>query len=235
LIANGKIDVNCVTLETILPEDNYRHKGMRRNLVRVLRGKGIADPAVLRAIEKVPRHYFFDPEFVEHAYQDKAFPIGEGQTISQPYTVAVQTQLLEIRPGDRVLEIGTGSGYQCCILVELEAKVYTVEFNRNLYQKTRQFLPLLGYKAQFRWGDGTEGWKDKAPFNKILVTAAAPEIPNALIDQLDRNGILVIPVGGMDHQVMLRIVKDANGEIRQEEHDYFRFVPLVGKYGWGKT
>jgi protein-L-isoaspartate(D-aspartate) O-methyltransferase len=219
----------------MIQEDNYRHKGMRRNLVRTLKGKGIADAAVLKAIEDVPRHFFFDPDFLEHAYQDKAFPIGEGQTISQPYTVAIQTQLLCVKPGDRILEIGTGSGYQCCILLAMGARVWTVEYNKNLYYKARRFVSELGYSAQVRWGDGTEGWKEKAPFDKILVTAAAPEVPQALVDQLGPKGILVIPVGGMDHQVMLRLIHNEGGEIRKEEHDYFRFVPLLGKYGWGKS
>ena len=160
-------------------EDSYRHKGMRRNLVNVLIDKGIKDKAVLEAILKVPRHYFFEKAFVEHAYQDKAFPIGEGQTISQPYTVAVQTQLLEIKPGDKVLEIGTGSGYQCCVLVELKAKVFTIEYNKKLYLQARQFLKQLGYQAHFHLGDGSQGWPTFAPYDKIIVTAGAPTIPEA--------------------------------------------------------
>ena len=139
-------------------EDNYRHKGMRRNLVKTLIDKGIEDKGVLEAIQSVPRHYFFDEAFLEHAYEDKAFPIGEGQTISQPYTVAIQTQLLEIKPGDKVLEIGTGSGYQCCVLLEMEAKVFTIEFNKNLYRLAKTFLQKLGYRAHFHLGDGSQGW-----------------------------------------------------------------------------
>jgi protein-L-isoaspartate(D-aspartate) O-methyltransferase len=213
-------------------EDSYRHKGMRRNLVKILIDKGIEDRAVLKAIQTVPRHYFFDKAFLEHAYQDKAFPIGEGQTISQPYTVAIQSQLLEIKPGDRVLEIGTGSGYQCCVLLEMEAKVYTIEFNKKLYQLAKSFLQKLGYQAHFHLGDGSQGWPTFAPYDKIIVTAGAPTLPQALIDQLKPNGKLVIPVGGEEHQEMIRISKDANGKLTKESHDYFRFVPLVGKYGW---
>lgn len=213
-------------------EDSYRHKGMRRNLIKILIDKGIKDNAVLEAIQTVPRHYFFDKAFLEHAYQDKAFPIGEGQTISQPYTVAVQSELLEIKPGDKVLEIGTGSGYQCCVLLEMKAKVFTIEYNRKLYKQAKDFLPKMGYKAHFHLGDGSLGWSTFAPYDKIIVTAGAPNLPNALIEQLKPNGNLVIPVGGEDHQEMIRIRKDANGQIKSESHDFFRFVPLLGKFGW---
>lgn len=213
-------------------EDTYRHKGMRRNLVKTLISKGIKDEAVLGAIQSVPRHYFFDKAFLEHAYQDKAFPIDEGQTISQPYTVAVQSQLLEIDPGDEVLEIGTGSGYQCCVLLEMGAKVYTIEFNKKLYHQAKSFLQKIGYKAHFHLGDGSQGWSTFAPYDKILVTAGAPSLPQALIDQLKPNGKLVIPVGNEDHQEMIRISKDSSGKLKSEKHDYFRFVPLVGKFGW---
>lgn len=213
-------------------EDNYRHKGMRRNLIKILIEKGIEDQAVLKAIQSIPRHYFFDKAFLEHAYQDKAFPIGEGQTISQPYTVAIQTQLLEIKPGDKVLEIGTGSGYQCCILLEMQAKVYTIEFNKKLYHLAKSFLQKLGYQAHFQLGDGSQGWPTFAPYDKIIVTAGAPTLPQALIDQLKPNGKLVIPIGDEEHQEMIRICKDANGKISTESHDFFRFVPLVGKFGW---
>ena len=215
-------------------EDSYRHRGMRRNLVKILIEKGIKDGNVLKAIQNVPRHYFFDKAFLEHAYQDKAFPIGEGQTISQPYTVAFQTELLKIKPGDKVLEIGTGSGYQCCILLELGAKVFTIEYNKNLYQKAKSFLSELGYRAHFHLGDGSQGWPTFAPYDKIIVTAGAPTLPEALIEQLSPGGILVIPVGNEDHQEMLRIIKDHDGNVRQESHDFFRFVPLVGKFGWKK-
>ena len=215
-------------------EDNYRHKGMRRQLIRTLVSKGINDEAVLKAVEAVPRHFFFEQAFLEHAYQDKAFPIGEGQTISQPYTVAVQTQLLNIKPGDKVLEIGTGSGYQCCILMEVGANVFTIEYNKKLYDQAKVQLRSMGYRPHFHLGDGTKGWPTFAPYDKIIVTAGAPTVPEALIDQLAPGGILVIPVGGEDHQEMLRITKDSDGKLKTDKHDYFRFVPLVGKHGWRK-
>lgn len=215
-----------------MPEDSYRHKGMRRALVKTIEQKGIRDRKVLQAINKVPRHFFFDNAFVEHAYQDKAFPIGEGQTISQPFTVAFQTELLAIRPGDKVLEIGTGSGYQCCILLELGARVYTMEYNRNLYLKAKVFLPKIGYRAVFVNGDGTKGLPIYAPYDKIIVTAGAPAVPNALIEQLVDGGKLVIPVGGSSHQKMVRLTKVHNNQILKEDYDYFSFVPLLGEHGW---
>lgn len=215
-------------------EDSYRHKGMRRNLVKTLIDKGIRDERVLKAIGTVPRHYFFEKAFLEHAYQDKAFPIGEGQTISQPYTVAFQTQLLNLKPNDKVLEIGTGSGYQCCILLEIGVKVYTIEFNKKLYQQAKTFLQQLGYNAHFHLGDGSQGWPTFAPYDKIIVTAGAPSVPDALVQQLKPGGILVIPVGNEDHQEMLKITKDHEGNIVKESHDFFRFVPLVGRFGWQK-
>jgi len=214
-------------------EDNYKQRGLRNKLVRVLQNKGITDERVLNAIGKVPRHVFFENALLEHAYQDKAFPIGEGQTISQPYTVAFQTEKLEIKPGDKVLEIGTGSGYQACILIELGAIVYTIEYNRNLYDRTRIFLPKMGYKPYFYFGDGSKGISAKAPFDKIVVTAGAPVVPEALVEQLAEGGILVIPVGNREKQMMIRIRKK-NGAIQKEEFDYFSFVPLLGQQGWGK-
>jgi protein-L-isoaspartate(D-aspartate) O-methyltransferase len=212
-------------------EDNYKQQGLRKKLVRIIEKKGISDPRVLQAIGKVPRHVFFDNALLEHAYQDKAFPIGEGQTISQPYTVAFQTEKLEIKPGDKVLEIGTGSGYQACILLELGARVYTIEYNRKLYDTARTFLPRMGYKPYFYFGDGSKGLPAKAPFDKILVTAGAPVVPKALTDQLAENGILVIPVGDREKQRMVRIRKK-NGQLVKEEFDYFSFVPLLGEKGW---
>ncbi|MCX8491906.1 MAG: protein-L-isoaspartate(D-aspartate) O-methyltransferase [Cyclobacteriaceae bacterium] len=213
-------------------EDNYRQRGLRNNLVKKLRLKGILDEAVLAAVGKVPRHVFFDDALLSHAYEDKAFPIGEGQTISQPYTVAFQTEKLSIKPGDKVLEIGTGSGYQAAILVEMGAKVYTIEFQKRLYERTKEFLPTLGYKPHFFFGDGSKGISAKAPFDKILVTAGAPVVPNALIDQLAEGGIMIIPVGDRDKQMMLKITK-RNGKITKEEFDNFAFVPLLGEQGWG--
>lgn len=212
-------------------EDNYKQRGLRNKLVKILRNKGISDARVLDAIGKVPRHVFFDNALLEHAYQDKAFPIGEGQTISQPYTVAFQTEKLEIQSGDKVLEIGTGSGYQACILLELGAKVYTIEYNKKLYEKVKSFLPRLGYKPYFFFGDGSKGLPTKAPYDKIIVTAGAPVVPSALTEQLKEGGILVIPVGNRERQVMMKITKK-NGALIQEEFDHFAFVPLLGKEGW---
>ena len=215
-------------------EDSYRHRGLRKKLVRIVEGKGITDKNVIEALGKVPRHYFFDKAFLEHAYQDKAFPIGEGQTISQPFTVAFQTQLLEIRKGDKVLEIGTGSGYQACILMEMGAEVYTVEYIRKLYERTKKFLPTMGYKPHFFCGDGTKGLPAFKPFDKIIITAAAPTLPQPLIDQLQIGGIMVVPVGDSNLQRMVKVTKKSESKISNEYFDYFSFVPLVGKFGWGK-
>ncbi|MDZ4715738.1 MAG: protein-L-isoaspartate(D-aspartate) O-methyltransferase [Cytophagales bacterium] len=212
-------------------EDNYKQRGLRGKLVRKLRQKGILDEAVLEAIGKVPRHAFFDDALLSHAYEDKAFPIGEGQTISQPYTVAFQTEKLLVKPGDKILEIGTGSGYQACILLEMGAKVYTIEYNRRLFERTRESLPLLGYNPYFFHGDGSKGLPVRAPFDKILVTAGAPVIPEALVQQLANNGVLVVPVGNREKQIMLRLTKK-NDTIKKEEFDTFAFVPLLGKEGW---
>jgi protein-L-isoaspartate(D-aspartate) O-methyltransferase len=215
-------------------EDSYRHRGLRKKLIRIVEGKGITDENVLNALGKVPRHYFFDKAFLEHAYQDKAFPIGEGQTISQPFTVAFQTQLLKIQKGDKVLEIGTGSGYQACILIEMGAEVYTIEYIKKLYDRTKKFLPSMGYKPHFFCGDGTKGLPAFKPFDKILITAAAPTLPQPLIDQLRIGGIMVIPVGDNELQRMVKVTKKAENKISKEYFDYFSFVPLVGKFGWNK-
>ena len=215
-------------------EDSYRHRGLRKKLVRIVESKGITDKNVLEALGKVPRHYFFDKTFLEHAYQDKAFPIGEGQTISQPFTVAFQTQLLEIQKGDKVLEIGTGSGYQACILMEMGAEVFTIEYIRKLYERTKNFLPSMGYKPHFFCGDGTKGLPAFKPFNKIIITAAAPTLPKPLIDQLQTGGIMVVPVGDSNLQRMVKVTKKSESKISKEYFDYFSFVPLVGKFGWGK-
>ena len=212
-------------------EDSYKQRGLRQKLVKKLAEKGIKSEAVLAAINKVPRHVFFENALMDHAYQDKAFPIGEGQTISQPYTVAFQTEKLDVKPGDRVLEIGTGSGYQACVLLEMGAKVYTIEYNRKLYEHTRSFLPLLGYKPHFFYGDGSKGLRVKAPYDKIIVTAGAPVVPSALTDQLAEGGILIIPVGDREKQMMVRIMKK-NGALVKEELSNFAFVPLLGADGW---
>jgi protein-L-isoaspartate(D-aspartate) O-methyltransferase len=212
-------------------EDNYKQRGLRNKLVKKLRQKGIKDECILTAIGKVPRHVFFDDALLIHAYEDKAFPIGQGQTISQPFTVAFQTEKLEIKPGDKVLEIGTGSGYQACILLELGATLYTIEFNRVLFERTKEFLPRMGYEPYFIFGDGSKGLPAKSPYDKILVTAGAPVVPQALIDQLREDGILVIPVGDREKQTMVKITKRKN-KIDKEEFDYFAFVPLLGEGGW---
>lgn len=207
-------------------EDTYRHKGLRRKLIAQIAAKGISDKAVLEAMDAVPRHYFFDSSFLEFAYADKPFPIGSGQTISQPYTVAFQTQLLKVKPGMKVLEVGTGSGYQASILAEMGAKVFSIERQKNLYTRTRDFLPRLGYLIKTFYGDGYKGLPAFAPFDRILVTAGAPIIPEALKEQLKPGGILVIPVGE-DVQTMYRILKDEKNNYTQEEHGSFRFVPLL--------
>ncbi|HZY78702.1 MAG TPA: protein-L-isoaspartate(D-aspartate) O-methyltransferase [Cyclobacteriaceae bacterium] len=213
-------------------EDSYKHRGLRNKLVKKLAEKGIRDEAVLGAIGRVPRHFFFDQALLSHAYEDKAFPIGEGQTISQPYTVAFQTEKLEIKPKDKVLEIGTGSGYQACVLMEMGATVYSIEYNRTLYEKTKSLLPQLGYRTAFlSHGDGSKGLPAKAPFDKILVTAGAPVVPKALTDQLGEGGILIIPVGGREFQQMLRIRK-VKGNLVEEKFADFAFVPLLGESGW---
>ncbi len=213
--------------------DNYREKGARKRLTDILRKKGIQDEEVLLAISKVPRHYFFDETFWNQAYSDIAFPIGEGQTISQPYTVAYQTELLHIRKGDKVLEIGTGSGYQTCILMELGAKVYTIERQEKLYERTRFILPeKMGYKPNFFCGDGSIGIAKHAPYDKIIVTAGAPTVPDVLLKQLKIGGILVIPVGDEETQKMVTILKVAENDYEKIVLDTFWFVPLVGDKAW---
>jgi protein-L-isoaspartate(D-aspartate) O-methyltransferase len=184
---------------------------------------------VLEAINRVPRHLFLDSSFLEFAYQDNAFPIGSGQTISQPYTVAYQTQLLQVRPGDKILEIGTGSGYQSCILIELGAKVYTIERQKNLYEKTRVMLPALGYYPKMFYGDGYKGLPPFAPFDRVIITAAAPEIPGELISQLKAGGIMVVPLGPPELQTMVTVHITREGQTDVREHDRFRFVPMLGK------
>jgi protein-L-isoaspartate(D-aspartate) O-methyltransferase len=209
-------------------QDSYRHKGLRKKLVDLIREKGISDEKVLHAIDRVPRHLFMDSSFLEFAYQDKAFPIGSGQTISQPYTVAYQSQLLKVSPGDKILEIGTGSGYQACVLIELGAKVYTIERQKKLFEKTRDLLPAIGYNPKMFYGDGYKGLPPHAPFDRIIITAAAPEIPGELLKQMKPGGILVCPVGPLESQVMVSVVKISETEFERIEHDSFRFVPMLG-------
>jgi len=215
-------------------EDSYKHRGLRRKLLEIVKGKGIKNEAVLSALSNVPRHFFFDNAFLEHAYQDKAFPIGEGQTISQPFTVAFQTELLDIKIGDKILEIGTGSGYQACILLELGAKVFTIEYNKVLYERTKIFLPQMGYRPIFKYGDGSLGWPIHAPYDGIVVTAGAPVVPQKLKEQLAIGGHLIVPVGNSERQQMLKITRISETEFKTKEFDYFAFVPLLGKEGWRK-
>ena len=213
-------------------EDTYLHKGKRKALVAELRKKGIQNEAVLEAINTLPRHFFFDTALISHAYEDKAFPIGEGQTISQPFTVAFQSSLLAVSPGDKILEIGTGSGYQACILHLLGAKVISIEYQKKLFEHTSRFLQRLGIQLQLFYGDGTAGIPAHAPYDKIIVTAGAPVVPDALIQQLKIGGILVIPVGDRSKQAMVKITKKSATEIHREEFEGFAFVPLLGKDGW---
>ncbi len=209
-------------------DDSYRHKGLRKKLVDTVRSKGITDEAVLAAIDKIPRHFFLDSAFDEVAYEDRAFPIGEGQTISQPYTVAYQTQLLEIKKFDKVLEIGTGSAYQAVVLAELGAQVYTIERQKKLFEANKQFMLLKKYPSvKFFYGDGFEGLPTYGPFDKVIITAAAPEIPPKLIEQLKPGGMMVIPLGAGDVQQMLRITKLENGSLKEEVFDRFSFVPML--------
>jgi protein-L-isoaspartate(D-aspartate) O-methyltransferase len=223
---------NFVTAMAYKFIDNYREKGARKRLVDILKKKGIEDEQVLKAINKVPRHFFFDETFWAQAYKDIAFPIGAGQTISQPYTVAYQTQLLHIKRGDKVLEIGTGSGYQTCILLELGATVYTIERQKGLYERTIQVLPYMGYQPQFFLGDGSKGIAEHAPYDKIIVTAGAPTVPDLLLRQLAIGGIIVIPVGNEQEQKMVTVLKTADNDYERVIFDTFRFVPLVGDKAW---
>jgi len=214
-------------------EDNYRHKGLRKQLVDLLRSKGITDEAVLTAINEVPRHVFLDSSFVELAYQDQAFPIGSGQTISQPHTVAFQTQLLQVDKGMKVLEIGTGSGYQACVLAAMGAKVFSIERQRNLYFKTKEILEQLPFRVKTFLGDGFEGLPTYAPFDRVIITAGAPDIPEALIAQMKANAIMVIPMDNAngDGQTMLRIKKLEDGTLKKEEFGGFKFVPMLKEIG----
>lgn len=209
--------------------DTWRHKGMRGKLVEGLREKGITDERVLQAMETVPRHFFMDTAFDDIAYEDRAFPIGEQQTISQPYTVAYQTQLMEIKPFDKVLEIGTGSGYQACILAAMGARVFTIERQRKLYEAFNKHFRRADYATvKSFYGDGYEGLPTYAPFDKIIVTAAAPYIPEKLIEQLRIGGFMVVPVGGKEGQRMFRLVKTGTADYDREVYDNFSFVPMLG-------
>ena len=214
-------------------KDTFRHKGLRKILVESLKEKGIKSSRVLDMINEIPRHQFMDNAFIQFAYQDKAFPIGNGQTISQPYTVAFQTELLELKPYEKVLEVGTGSGYQAAVLVGLEANVYTIERQRELFQKTKDFLPKIGYNCNFFYGDGYKGLEKFAPFDKIIITCGAPKIPKDLIEQLKIGGRMVAPIGSGDVQVMYLIKKISESEITTTTHGEFSFVPMLNNKNYG--
>lgn len=214
-------------------QDNYRAKGLRKQLVEQLREKGISDEAVLAAVNEVPRHVFLDSSFVELAYQDMAFPIGSGQTISQPHTVAFQSQLLQVERGMKVLEIGTGSGYQACVLAAMGAKVFSIERQRNLYFKTKEILEQLSFRVKTFLGDGYEGLPTYAPFDRVIVTAGAPDVPVALVAQMKTGGVMVIPMDNAegDGQLMLRLTKQPDGSLKREEFGDFKFVPMLKNIG----
>ena len=208
-------------------KDTLKHQGLRQKLVATIKAKGIKDENVIAAIGKIPRHLFMDSGFLDHAYQDKAFPIAADQTISQPYTVAFQTELLQVKPGDKILEIGTGSGYQTAVLCELGAKVYSIERQNELYKKTSKFLPKLGYRPKkLVFGDGYIGLEDEAPFDGIIVTAGAPFVPKPLLSQLKLGGRLVIPVG-TEIQTMTLYIRKGPKAFEEHQFGHFRFVPLL--------
>src|SRR5215203_154797 len=209
-------------------EDTYRHKGLRKKLVDTIKSKGITDEKVLHAIERIPRHFFLDSAFDEVAYEDKAFPIAEKQTISQPYTVAYQTQLLEVKSFDKVLEIGTGSAYQACVLADMGAQVYTIERQKKLFDSNKNFPFLRKYpNIKFFYGDGYEGLQTFGPFDKVLITAAAPDVPKKLVEQMKTGAMMVIPLGTGDVQVMKRYIKQLDGSLKEEVYDRFSFVPML--------
>ena len=212
-----------------ITEDNYRHKGMRQQLVNQLRSDGFSDERVLAAINEVPRHVFLDSSIVEFAYTDQPFAIGAGQTISQPSTVASQTALLKVERGMKVLEIGTGSGYQACVLAALGAKVYSIERQRNLYFRTKEILEQLPYHVKTFLGDGYEGLDTYKPFDRVIITAGAPMVPPKLVDQLKPGGIMVIPMDNPsgDGQIMVRLTKNTDGSLDREEFGDFKFVPML--------
>ncbi len=208
--------------------DTYQYKGLRKRLVDLLREKGITDENVLTAINNIPRHFFLDSAFDKIAYEDRAFPIGEGQTISQPYTVAYQTQLLEIKPYDKVLEIGTGSVYQASVLAEMGAKVFTIERQKKLYERNKNFIFKSKYpNIKFFYGDGFEGLPTFAPFDKVIITAAAPYVPPKLVAQMKTGGMMVVPVDLGSFTQMLRLTKLADGSYSEERFDNFSFVPML--------
>lgn len=208
--------------------ESHRHKGLRKKMISILESKGIKDKKVLEAMGRVQRHAFLDKAFLEIAYEDRAFPIGDGQTISHPYTVAYQTQLLDIQSGDKILEIGTGSGYQAAVLAEMGAQVYSIERIKKLYDKTKPILKSLNYRnIMCFYGDGFLGIPELSPFDKIIITAAAPEIPETILKQLKVGGVLIIPYGEGEKQQMLKITRVAEFEFEQKTLDTFSFVPML--------
>ena len=210
-------------------KDTHKHKGLRNQLVKIIAQKGITDKNVLVAMGNVPRHLFMDSSFADFAYQDKAFPISAGQTISQPYTVAFQTELLRIKENHQILEIGTGSGYQTAVLMEMGAKVYTIERQQELFKKTKLFLPKIGYTPKkIIFGDGYKGLPEDAPFDGIIVTAGAPFVPNALLSQLKVGGRLVIPIGD-EEQIMTLFIRTSEKDFEKHELGKFKFVPMLNK------
>ena len=207
--------------------DSYKHKGQRKKLIKELRSKGISNEGVLEAIERVPRHFFMESGFEQFAYKDQAFPIDKGQTISQPYTVAYQSELLDPEKHEKILELGTGSGYQTAILLEMGAKVYSIERYRELYLRAKSLLNEMGYQPYLFYGDGYKGQPTYAPYDKILVTAGACEVPQELLDQLKQGGRMVIPVGDQFGQQMMVVHKTEQGDIEQQKRGSFIFVPLI--------
>jgi len=212
-----------------------RYSRQRQALVETLKEKGIQDQRVLEAVKTIPRHVLVESALVNRAYDDRALPIGCSQTISQPYTVAAQTELLGISKGDKVLEIGTGSGYQAAILCKLGAEVYSVERHEELYHKAKENLRKFGFRPHLKLGDGTLGWKAYAPYNGIVVTAGAPVVPQDLVKQLTVGGVLVVPVGDQESQVMVKITRISESEFKEEHLRKFKFVPLIGEKGWGES
>ncbi|MEJ6615934.1 MAG: protein-L-isoaspartate(D-aspartate) O-methyltransferase [Crocinitomicaceae bacterium] len=208
-------------------QDSFKYKGMRRKLINELREKGISDETILNAFDVIPRHYFLDNAFAEQAYSNMPFQIGAGQTISHPYTVAFQTQLLDIKKGEKILEIGSGSGFQTSVLCEMGAKVFSIERHKSLHLKAKQIVQFLNYNARLSYGDGYKGLPSYAPFDKIIITCGAPDIPQDLVDQLKVGGIMIIPIGEGKEQQMLRITKVSDIEIAQEEFGVFSFVPML--------
>ncbi len=209
--------------------DSIKHKGLRTRLVEVVRSKGVSNTKVLEILRKVPRHLFVDGAPDSHIYSDKAYPIAAGQTISQPYTVAFQTQLLDVQKGEKILEIGTGCGYQTSFLLELGAEVYSIERQKELYELTKVKLPQLNYfEARLFYGDGFLGKPTYAPFDKIIITAGAKEVPKELLKQLKIGGFMIAPIGGSSGQRMLKITREAENEFITEDHGSFAFVPMLG-------